>query len=260
MCYVYTVVEKPHPQQCFIQRVGNLGFPTLRLKFPPQALLTSAIHLIVLLSHPQEHHVPYLTISKIMILYETLPRPYIIIFPAAPGKRNHVCDVACRVMLMCVGEAKITQVHSASIQYVTQQCWKTRVLDILQGDHYAVPLLKSWLSFSCGEWNHKFALTFDITLLFLCLRLSKKCHKGMYNSKQAVVLKFVIIFLLRKARDFMHQALPHFSVKHWKAYKNARVREYHLGLGVLSSGLVTYGQPHVILYNFVGHCLATKVL
>ena len=32
-------------RQYFIQRMGNLGFPTPKLKFPPQALLTSAIYL-----------------------------------------------------------------------------------------------------------------------------------------------------------------------------------------------------------------------
>ena len=57
--------------QCFIQRVGNLGFPTHK-PLPPQALLTSAIYLYYTFP-PQEHHVPYLAISKIMILYQEHP-------------------------------------------------------------------------------------------------------------------------------------------------------------------------------------------
>ena len=35
----------PLRKQCFIQRVGDLGFPTPKLKSPPQALLTSTIYL-----------------------------------------------------------------------------------------------------------------------------------------------------------------------------------------------------------------------
>ena len=58
--------------QRFIQRVGKFGFPTLMLKFPPSSF-ADFCHVLVLLSHPKSIMSPlYLTISKIMILYETL--------------------------------------------------------------------------------------------------------------------------------------------------------------------------------------------
>ena len=44
----------------------------LRSSFPPQALLTSAIILYYFPTPRASHHVPYLAISKVMILYETL--------------------------------------------------------------------------------------------------------------------------------------------------------------------------------------------
>ena len=59
--------------QCFIQRVGNLGFPTPKLNFPPLSFTDFCrVHVLVLLSPSQEHLVPYLATSKTMILYEAL--------------------------------------------------------------------------------------------------------------------------------------------------------------------------------------------
>ena len=57
-----------HSLQCFIQRVGNLGFPTPKLKLPLSSF-ADFYHIPVLLPYSR---VPYLAIW--MILCETLPR------------------------------------------------------------------------------------------------------------------------------------------------------------------------------------------
>ena len=59
-------------EQCFIQRVGNLRFPTLQLKFPSSTFADLSRTSITF--SPQEHHTSYDAISKSWFLYETLMR------------------------------------------------------------------------------------------------------------------------------------------------------------------------------------------
>ena len=45
--YKHIVVSVIGFKACFIQRAGNLGFSPLSSSFPPQTLLTSAVHLLL---------------------------------------------------------------------------------------------------------------------------------------------------------------------------------------------------------------------
>ena len=59
----------PHPEQCFHTEGWEPGIPAPKLNFP-----LKLCQLLPYICIPtQAHHVPYLIISKIMILYETLP-------------------------------------------------------------------------------------------------------------------------------------------------------------------------------------------
>ena len=61
----------PMARQYFVHSMGNLGFPTSKLKsqvWPLKLCWLLAYNCITL--PPQEHRVPYLAISKIIILYE----------------------------------------------------------------------------------------------------------------------------------------------------------------------------------------------
>ena len=61
----------PHNYIHNIQRVGNMGFPTPKLKFPPSRANFADFCYIVFTFPPEGHRVSHLAISKIMILYLT---------------------------------------------------------------------------------------------------------------------------------------------------------------------------------------------
>lgn len=62
--------------QCFTQRVGCPWISHPKFKFLPQAFASFAM--IILLSHPntQQHSVPFLLLSEVIIPYETLVTDY----------------------------------------------------------------------------------------------------------------------------------------------------------------------------------------